>query len=75
MGSSNGSASACDRFGRWDQLRTATFDFFDTPLDLHRPGLLDLVILEKAGDQAIGKLCPLFGREFQRLSFNRFKFA
>jgi hypothetical protein len=64
-------ACACEGFGRRNQLGAATLNLFNAPLHLHRLSLLDLVVREQAGNQSIGELGSLLGRELQRLRFNR----
>src|SRR5882724_9456992 len=56
-----------------NELRAASLGLVDAPLDLDGPSFLHLIVLEKAGNQAVRELRAFFRRKLERLSFQHFE--
>jgi hypothetical protein len=75
MGSTERCAGARDGLGSGYERGAAAFDLFNAALDFRRPCVLDLAVLEQAGEQPVCQLRPFLRRKLQGLFLNRIKLA
>jgi len=68
-------AGAGNGVGSGHEPGAAAFNLFNATLDLRRPCVLDLTVLEQAGEQPVGELSAFLRGKLQGLCLDCFELA